>query len=186
MRRTDIVQRALRLLGELARQRPSRDLYEPAVDMREHYWRMIALGYYRNKLLHVFAEEGLWACALYAAQRSSTAASSATANGGSGGGAEGTGAPSSGWNAGSGAQAASSKGDGAKLSAVWSCVEFLASLMAREFVSGAPTRTHAHLAASLAESVRRGTFELGPEAASGREEDRTLHVAPEGTRTWLC
>ena len=63
--RTLLVNRALHQLGGLVRERRSQH-YEPAITTREEYKNMLALGHYRNKLLHLFYREGLWACALYA------------------------------------------------------------------------------------------------------------------------
>ena len=63
--RTLLVNRALHHLGGLVRERRSLH-YEPAISAREEYRNMLVLGHYRNKLLHHFYREGLWACSLYA------------------------------------------------------------------------------------------------------------------------
>lgn len=44
---------------------PRKDFYEPAISLKGDYPNMLALGHYRNKILHLFFREGLWACALY-------------------------------------------------------------------------------------------------------------------------
>lgn len=66
--RTYIVDRALRLLGPLVIRR-RKDLIEPAIAEREQYENMIGLGYYRNKLLHLFDREGIVACAFHAIKK---------------------------------------------------------------------------------------------------------------------
>lgn len=59
---TIVVDCALELLSELVTRR-RKDLVEPAITSREQYPNMIGLGYYRNKLLHWFHLEGVFACA---------------------------------------------------------------------------------------------------------------------------
>jgi glycerol-3-phosphate O-acyltransferase len=44
---------------------PRKDFYEPAISLKGDYPNMLALGHYRNKIVHLFFREGLWACALY-------------------------------------------------------------------------------------------------------------------------
>lgn len=44
---------------------PRKEFYEPAISGKRDYPNMLALGHYRNKILHLFFREGLWACALY-------------------------------------------------------------------------------------------------------------------------
>ena len=63
--RSLLVDRALHHLGAMVRERRKAH-YEPAIASREEYRNMLVLGHYRNKLLHHFYREGLWACALYA------------------------------------------------------------------------------------------------------------------------
>jgi glycerone phosphate O-acyltransferase/fatty acyl-CoA reductase len=41
------------------------NVYEPAISSRQEFDNMLLLGHYRNKLLHVFFEESVLACALY-------------------------------------------------------------------------------------------------------------------------
>ena len=60
-----LVDRALKHLRPLVRERRAGH-YEAAIIEREEYRNMLVLGHYRNKLLHHFYREGLWACALYA------------------------------------------------------------------------------------------------------------------------
>ncbi|KAL7684500.1 putative phospholipid/glycerol acyltransferase, Male sterility, NAD-binding protein [Plasmopara halstedii] len=59
---TIVVDSALKLLHEFITRR-RKDLVEPAITSREQYPNMIGLGYYRNKLLHWFYLEGVFACA---------------------------------------------------------------------------------------------------------------------------
>ena len=42
------------------------ELYEPAINSRAEYKNMLVLGHYRNKIVHLFFKEGIFACALYA------------------------------------------------------------------------------------------------------------------------
>ncbi|EQC28635.1 hypothetical protein, variant [Saprolegnia diclina VS20] len=63
--RVAIVERALALLEEFVVWR-RKDLVEPAITNRDQYQNMIGLGYYRNKVLHWFNEEGVLACAYQA------------------------------------------------------------------------------------------------------------------------
>jgi len=44
---------------------PRKEFYEPAISAKADYPNMLALGHYRNKIVHLFFREGLWACALY-------------------------------------------------------------------------------------------------------------------------
>ena len=60
-----LVDRALKQLRPLVKERRAGH-YEAAITEREEYRNMLVLGHYRNKLLHHFYREGLWACALYA------------------------------------------------------------------------------------------------------------------------
>ena len=57
---------ALSLLGELVAPGGLRRVYSPNVASREDYWRWVALGYYRNKLLQWWDWEGMWAVVVYA------------------------------------------------------------------------------------------------------------------------
>jgi len=57
---------ALSLLGDLVASGGLRRVYSPNVASREDYWRWVALGYYRNKLLQWWDWEGMWAVVVYA------------------------------------------------------------------------------------------------------------------------
>ena len=63
--RTAIVTRGIQLLSHVIVQRRS-DIYEPAINSRTEYSNMLVLGHYRNKIVHLFFKEGIFACALYA------------------------------------------------------------------------------------------------------------------------
>lgn len=71
--RTDLVKRAMHLLGDTIQRRQSPRVVQVAVDSAtKDYHKMVILGYYRNKIIHLFASEGFWACGLYARTDSST------------------------------------------------------------------------------------------------------------------
>jgi len=62
--RVKLVEQAVQHLGAAIVQH-RQDLYEPAISARHEYKNMLVLGQYRNKIVHLFFREGLWACALY-------------------------------------------------------------------------------------------------------------------------
>lgn len=155
--------------------------YEPNVPNRDQYWRMLALGQHRNKLLHWFHEEALWACSFYAAVHSGgvehhvmqmpsgadhagacSKQDDEPATGG--GGAEGGGCTAS--------FVAPDGREGVAVPLVRGRVPFLHRLFAREFV---PHHADASLEGSLKASVLRGTFEY---RLSGTQV--ALFVPPEG------
>jgi glycerone phosphate O-acyltransferase/fatty acyl-CoA reductase len=59
-----IVTKALYHLRNLVIER-RQNVYEPINDQRVEYRNMLLLGHYRNKLVHLFFEEAIWACAFY-------------------------------------------------------------------------------------------------------------------------
>mmetsp|Transcript_15877 Transcript_15877/g.31108 ORF Transcript_15877/g.31108 Transcript_15877/m.31108 type:complete len:1225 (+) Transcript_15877:37-3711(+) len=59
-----LLESALTLLGRVVK-RHRVDFVEPAILNRQEYSNMLVLGHYRNKLVHYFYPEGLWAVALY-------------------------------------------------------------------------------------------------------------------------
>ena len=63
--KVSIVERALELLSSFILRR-RRDHIEPAIDQRDAYANMIGLGYYRNKIVHLFDKEGVVAVSHYA------------------------------------------------------------------------------------------------------------------------
>jgi len=60
-----VIDRALKQLRPLLTQR-SAAVVEPNISARSVYHNMLALGHYRNRIIHIFFRESLWACALYA------------------------------------------------------------------------------------------------------------------------
>ncbi|GBG27496.1 Fatty acyl-CoA reductase 1 [Hondaea fermentalgiana] len=65
--RVDLVKRAIQLLGGVVQERNSPRVVEVAVDSAtKDFHHMVVLGYYRNKIIHLFAAEAFWACAVYA------------------------------------------------------------------------------------------------------------------------
>ena len=63
--RSVLVDRAIMHLNPAVMQR-RQHVYEPAISARHEYRNMLVLGHYRNKIVHHFFREGLWAAALYA------------------------------------------------------------------------------------------------------------------------
>jgi glycerone phosphate O-acyltransferase/fatty acyl-CoA reductase len=63
--REDVVKRGLALLSDHVSLRRNQ-MYEPKADSRDLYGNLIALGHYRNQIVHMFAHHGIIACALYA------------------------------------------------------------------------------------------------------------------------
>jgi len=65
--RVDLVKRAVKLLGIVLQERSSPRVLEVAVkNSPKDYHNMVVLGYYRNKIIHLFALEAMWACSIYA------------------------------------------------------------------------------------------------------------------------
>ena len=56
------------MLGQLVIER-RHEFFVPNTQEPGLYKKYIALGSYHNKVLHLFAQEALWACALYALDR---------------------------------------------------------------------------------------------------------------------
>ncbi|CAK9022477.1 Fatty acyl-CoA reductase 2 [Durusdinium trenchii] len=65
--RVELVKRALRLLGPVVEERQSPRVFEVSVTRSpKDFHNMVILGYYRNKIIHLFDLEALWATVLYA------------------------------------------------------------------------------------------------------------------------
>jgi len=62
--KSQIVDKSVKLLANCILQRRV-DFLEPAIVNRQDYSNMLVFGHYRNKLVHHFYPEGLWAVALY-------------------------------------------------------------------------------------------------------------------------
>lgn len=144
--RQQVVHRALSLLGDLVRQREGRDLWEPNVSGRAEYSRMVSLGYYRNKLIHVFCRDGMWAVGLYAqAKRSPAAVAESAAESGT-------------------ATAATVAGTAAPMTAeadladVTKSAQFLNDLLHREFVRNQPQGPDADMRAALHTALQHNVF----------------------------
>ena len=63
--RSGVVTTAISYLSHVIVQR-RQEIYEPAINSRAEYKNMLVLGHYRNKIVHLFFKEGIFACALYA------------------------------------------------------------------------------------------------------------------------
>jgi hypothetical protein len=82
--RRKLVENALGLLRPLVRERSGYRIVEVAVSsFPKDFTNMIALGYYRNKIIHLFAEEGIWATALCAREPSDVVDGRSDGGGGS-------------------------------------------------------------------------------------------------------
>jgi 1-acyl-sn-glycerol-3-phosphate acyltransferase len=59
------VERSIKMLGDLVVER-RHEFYVPNTETPDVYKNYISLGLYRNKILHLFSQEALWAIAFYA------------------------------------------------------------------------------------------------------------------------
>jgi hypothetical protein len=120
--RSDLVDNAVKHLGSALVQRRS-NVFEANISERSLYHNMLGLGHYRNKIAHLFFREGMCAVALYARLHNTTASSSKVS------------AASASSSSSVAATASSSKAiPGVSRQQLISDVDFLASMLDREFI----------------------------------------------------
>jgi len=182
--RSAVVTQAIAYLSHVIVQR-RQELYEPAINSRAEYKNMLVLGHYRNKIVHLFFKEGVFACALYALaekqeQARNSAASAVAAAAAAG---EGASVPSA-------RSAAAVAHVGVSRRALLSEARFLFNLLQREFITSAeiPDRINSDAVseAVLAEMIGHGIFQVSEGA--GPDGDALIEVAPTGEThfSFLC
>jgi len=182
--RAEVVTKAIGFLDKVIVQRRS-ELYEAAINSRSEYKNMLVLGHYRNKIVHLFFHEGIFACALYALLEKQEQQQQQNGNGH---GSASSAASSSSSAAVSSSSASSSAGVGVARPVLLTEVEFLFTLLQREFITSStiPDRidSKATIERVLEVMIAKGIFKLSS-SASG---EQLVEVASTGEThfSFLC